>query len=172
MYTPNKEMYDKSTPDWTYSAQSVNKKNWIYASPVVDSNGTIYVCTNKGMVHAVSSNGKSARWIKNVYGQITATPALASNELGDVIYVVSNQGEPIDSPSKLYVLDTDDLGKLLWQNPPKLDGKVLGSLVLYHDRIYLGTSLGKLYAINSLTGAVLWVEKPQIKKQYHRVSFR
>ena len=46
MYTPNKEMYDKTTPDWTYSAQSVNKKNWIYASPLVDSNGTIYVCTS------------------------------------------------------------------------------------------------------------------------------
>ena len=142
MYTPNPELYYKTTPDFTYNAQLGQTggatDNWIYASPVVDSNGTIYVCTNKGMVHAVSSSGKSAKWKKNVYGEITATPALASNELGEVIYVVSNQGERIDSNSKLYALDTDNLGSALWQNPPMLVGKVPGSLVLYHDRIYLG----------------------------------
>ena len=53
MYTPNPELYYKTTPDFTYNAQQRDATdNWIYASPVVDSNGTIYVCTNKGMVHA------------------------------------------------------------------------------------------------------------------------
>ena len=133
-------VYYKTTPDFTYNAIGANRRatdNWIYASPVVDSNGTIYVCTNKGMVHAVSSSSKSAKW-KNVCGEITPLLRWLQRLVSD--FVVSNQGERIDSNSKLYALDTDNLGSALWQNPPMLVGKVPGSLVLYHDRIYLGTT--------------------------------
>jgi outer membrane protein assembly factor BamB len=55
-----------------------SKDDWVYASPVIDSNGTIYIATGRGTVYAVSSTG-SLRWSSRPgrgAGVITSTPAL------------------------------------------------------------------------------------------------
>jgi outer membrane protein assembly factor BamB len=61
----------------------VGEDNWIYASPVIDHDGTIYVGTNMGTLHAVTANGTNL-WSKQLDGDILSTPALGAN---DFIYV-------------------------------------------------------------------------------------
>lgn len=120
--------------------------NWIYASPIIDNNGTIYIGTNMGLLYAVSPQG-AMQWVKTLGGEITSTPALGSN---DFIYVGVSYGVNDDVLGAVYALSI--LGDVMWDGRVVVDGRLPSSPALYGNRLYIGTERGTLYG---LVGAVL-----------------
>ena len=114
----------------------------ISSSPVIGSDGTVYVGSNDKNLYAINPDG-SLKWKFETQGVIDTAPALSSN---GTIFVGSSDG-------KLYALDSD--GSLIWDSS-NLGGIDFSSPVIVSGGIlYIGSRTGYLYAIDS-TGSIKW----------------
>jgi outer membrane protein assembly factor BamB len=114
---------------WTFTPD-----DYIFSSPVIDTNGTIYFGSRDYKLYAINQNG-THRWNFTTGYEIHSTPAISSD---GTIYVGSND-------FKLYAINPN--GSMKWsfatgdwvKSPPAIgpDGT-----------IYVGSNDGKLYAIN------------------------
>lgn len=134
----------------------------IECSPVIDKNGTIYICSHDGYLYAVNPDGTKkwkfnagppkydSRW--NVSKSMMATPAIASD---GTIYIYS-------SAHYLFAINANGTEK--WRYPMKWGNDFWSSPAIAKDgTIYVGSARnedekypGGLYAINS-DGTRKWV---------------
>jgi len=87
---------------WRFDATS-----WVYSSPVIDQDGTIYVGSSDHYFYAISPDG-SVKWKYLTLGEIITSAILASD---GTIYVIAGVA-PNASNSALYALDRS--GNLKW----------------------------------------------------------
>jgi len=110
----------------------------IWSSPVIGADGTIYVTSVDGWLHAVTPDGHE-RWKIELGGIITASPTLGRD---GTIYVGNNR--------YLYAIDPE--GEILWR--VKLGGLTTSSPVIGRDgTVYVGGE--KLFAVNP-EGTIRW----------------
>jgi outer membrane protein assembly factor BamB len=141
------------TQRWTYPAGSL-----ITSSPTI-ANGTVYIGTADGKVHAVDSTNRTVKWVYD--SGIGPTLWSAALVVNDKVYIASNGGGTSGLESSyLYVLKV---------NPSTTGGEriqkvLLGSRssgqippsspVLVSGNIYVG-SLGQVWAIDAQTFAAV-----------------
>ena len=123
----------------------------MYASPVIDNNGTVYVGNSKGQVYGVTAAG-AKKWDMSLSGYILSTIAIGSN--GFLYVGVSGNA----TAGVVYALDHNS-GVIQWVRP--VDGEIPSSPVLYGEMLYIATKQGTLYALHSDTGNVTWSFQPQ-----------
>ena len=127
---------------------------YVTSSPALGSDGTVYVGSFDGKLHALDPGTGAERWSFPTAAHIYSSPALASDAQGNTtaIYIGSADGS-------VYAVRPD--GSLIWRyetgepvrsspvigRAPKGDGKI----------VYVGSSNGKLYALDAATGAALVV---------------
>ena len=105
----------------------------IKSSPVIDSQGTIYIGTDEGTLHAFYSDG-TEKWSKYIGKDIKSSPAIGSD---GTIYVGSND-------YNLYAFTSE--GEYKWRYPT--NGYIESSPAISEDdTIYFGSNDGYLYAI-------------------------
>ncbi|GEM_PF-2685121 len=78
------EMEPSDDITWTFDTEG-----WIDSSPVVGSDGTIYIANREGELYALSEDGEK-RWSYNTTSDIFSTPAVSSE---GYIYLGTREGE-------------------------------------------------------------------------------
>jgi outer membrane protein assembly factor BamB len=118
-----------NTTKWKY-----NITEWIYSSPSIGSNGTIYIGSNDNNLYAINPNG-TLKWKYTMGDGIESTPAIGSD---GTIYVGC-----LDC--NLYAINPNGTqkwnyttNKLIWASP------FIGT----DGTIYIGSYDGNLYALN------------------------
>jgi parallel beta-helix repeat protein len=145
----------KNTGLSNYTGPEVNTTLWKYttggsisgwSSPVIGSDGTVYVGSGDGKVYALNPDG-SVKWIyaTGMYNKVGAINSLISGADG-TIYAVSGYYD-----NRLYALNVD--GTLKWNY--KAPGSIYTPKVGADGTIYLGCTDGKLYALHP-NGTVKW----------------
>ncbi len=128
-----------STQFATASAQSI--------SPPTLANGSIYTGTLGGSVYAVSAGSNVVQWVRNVNGEVNASPQLANGTL----FVGVNVGT-IEGNSIIALNATN--GVVRWQRAIR---NYAGSNIVVSDKtVYVGAEDGIVYAIDADTGAIKW----------------
>ncbi|MCL4557991.1 MAG: PQQ-binding-like beta-propeller repeat protein [Deltaproteobacteria bacterium] len=123
---------------WAYATG-----DYVYSSPVIGWDGTIYVGSEDGRLYAVSPNGGS-RWSYATGGPIWySSPAVSAN---GTIYIGSSDGS-------LYAIGSD--GSLDWKYPTGGPIWYSSPAIGADGTVYIGSSDGKLYAIGS-GGGLKW----------------
>jgi outer membrane protein assembly factor BamB len=114
---------------------------YLQSSPIIDSDGTIYIHDNNDVLYAINSNG-TQKW-NNSYNGMNHTPALDSN---GIIYIGSYN-------NKLYAIDSNGTEKWTFNTgEPVESSPVIGS----DDTIYFGTTnIPYLFALNQ-NGTEKW----------------
>lgn len=141
-----------------YSGPATARILWRYdmryhsygSSPVMNTEGTIFITSYDGTLHTVNSDG-SLKWtfVLGVSGQqaLYTTPALGDD---GTVYVGS--GGMGDAAGRLYAIRSD--GILEWAFDT--NGPIIGSPVISNDGvIYVGSWDGFLYAVNR-DGTLRW----------------
>ena len=155
-------------------------------SPVMNSDGTVYVGCLDHKMYAINKNG-TKKWSFTTYGRIGSSPALSSN--GATLYFGSEdgniyalntsdgskkwkfktQGAIVSSPAigasgTIYVGSLDDYiyaikkdGTLAWKYDT--GGRIGSSPSISSGILYVGNELGNLYAIDALNGHLKWSYK-------------
>ena len=122
------------TTDWVFEAGA-----WVWAQAVPDDeNGSIYVSTLGGHIHALDISTGAPIWGQRIEGQIVGTPLLyerVRNEFSQRVLAVPS-GE--DGVHVLNVIDGEILGIF------PTDSAVKSSPVLINDLIYVHTLDGEL----------------------------
>ncbi|MFP4497564.1 MAG: PQQ-binding-like beta-propeller repeat protein [Vulcanimicrobiota bacterium] len=124
------------------------KVNWAFpvgspirSSPVVSSDGTIYVGANDGRLYAISQDGK-LKWAFQSRGRISSSPSLNSD------------GSILVGSTDCYLYSIDPDGNLNWKF--KTYGRIRSSpVVSLSGTIYIGSYDHYLYAIDS-NGKLQW----------------
>ncbi|MEI6128414.1 MAG: PQQ-binding-like beta-propeller repeat protein, partial [Pseudomonadota bacterium] len=118
------------------------------ASPVIDSDGTVYIGAMDGCIYAVSQQGSPACLYSGINGTVESTPALSCT---GILYVGGTDGN-------LYAISTT--GELQWKK--QLGGTILSSPVIGKDgMIFVGSNStnagaeGLFYCI-SPEGETVW----------------
>jgi outer membrane protein assembly factor BamB len=113
------------------------------ASPMVGSDGTIYVGANNSIFYAVSPDGQ-LEWLFEAQHEIAgiwSTAALSAD--GSTLYFGANKGG-------IYALNRID-GSLRWQYP--IVGSIYSSPALdATDTLYTGSTVGHVFAIDGASG--------------------
>lgn len=120
-----------------------------HAGSAIASDGTIYIGTTTGKMHAINPDG-SEKWNFTTGGQIISTPALSSD---GTIYFGSKD-------DKFYALNPDGTEK--W-NYTTMEGDVNSPAIGSDGTIYFtssATSLKYLYALNPVDGSEKWIFDP------------
>ncbi len=178
---------------YLYKISLSGKKTILYkfpgivgTSPVIDSNGTVYVGCLNGKMYAVNEDG-SLKWSYQTGGRIGSSPSLSA--YGNTVYFGSEDGylyalntsdgtldwkyktsgaivssPAIDENGTIYfgcldgyVYAVKEDGKLLW----KFDtgGRIGSSPSISENTLYVGNEKGYLYAIDTTTGNIVWSYK-------------
>jgi outer membrane protein assembly factor BamB len=133
--------YDTSTNNgqlkWSFKTG-----DWVESSPVIGSNGTIYVGSHDHKLYAINIDG-TKKWSFTTDAPIDSLPAIGSD---GTIYIGSSDG-------RLYSIDPDGTEK--WRFTT--DGMIQWSspAIDSDSTIYIGSTDYKLYAINS-DGSEKW----------------
>lgn len=114
-----------------------------YASPVVASNGNVYVGYYNGTIRAYDPDDGDIKWEKNLGGNILIGGI--AEDLDGTIYVANTFGD------KLYAINPD--GSWKWPTPIILDSPT--SLVVSNDLIYVKSWNFPLYGVRR-DGTVAW----------------
>lgn len=127
----------------------------IRATPVIDSNGVIYIASTDDNLYAINPDG-TLKW-EVTYGTYTAgTPAISENL--NRIYLTYKTSDNTGSLSAFNLTD----GSLIWDSDPRPLAKMeLGGPTIAEDgTIYAGGEDGKMVAYNT-DGTIKW-EYPTI----------
>lgn len=121
---------------WSYFANS-----YIFAAPVIDHSGRIYLVTEDGDLHIISSSGKKEK-IVSIGVKIDSTPAISED--GNIYIGVSNG----------HLLCFNAKGESQWVYPTK--SKIKSSPAINQEEIiFIGCENGTLHAINK-DGSLKW----------------
>ena len=112
---------------WTYPTSS-----WIYSSPAIGADGTIYVGSADGNLYAINLNG-TLKWTYST-GSVDSSPAIGAD---GTIYVGSADGN-------LYAINLNGTLKWKFGTGYSIDSSPAIGL---NGTIYVGSSSGYLYAI-------------------------
>ncbi len=135
-----------ATIKWTVP---IGEKISSYAGPAIASDGTIYIGTLAGTMHAMNPDG-SIKWNFTTGGQIISTPALCSD---GTIYFGSKD-------DKFYAVNPDGTEK--WTYTPR-GGDINSPAVGSDGTVYFTsstTSLKYVYALNPVDGSEKWTFDP------------
>ncbi|MFO7992473.1 MAG: PQQ-binding-like beta-propeller repeat protein [Thermoplasmata archaeon] len=123
--------YDTSHVDgyekWNFSTGS-----WIYPSPAIGHDGTLYVGSNDGYFYALNTNG-TEKWRFNTNFNVTSSAAIAKD---GTIYIPSS--------SKLYAIYPNGTEKWNYSTSDYID---MDPAIDENGTIYIGSDHDKLYAI-------------------------
>jgi len=126
-------------PKWTFTV-STNPRE---ITPVIGSDGTIYISDQSGKIYAVNPDGTS-KWTFKLNAVIRGTPVIGTD--GTLYYVCSSAGS-------LHAMNPD--GTLKWQSADATGNLIYGSLAVGVDgTLYAGSD--KLYAFNPEDGTLKW----------------
>jgi outer membrane protein assembly factor BamB len=140
---------------------------YIVSSPAIGSDGSIYVGSFDSRLYALDPATGATRWSFETSDHIYASPALASDRAGhtDAIYFASTNGS-------VYALTPR--GRLLWRYDTGAPVRSSPALGLAPGRgqgeiLYVGSSNGKLYAIDAGNGRLRWSYDTTPTNPYLRV---
>jgi outer membrane protein assembly factor BamB len=132
-----------------YPGPSSNAAHFSYAtggaidsSPVIGSDGTLYVGSHDGKLHAVGRDG-SLRWTFATGGEIHTSPAVAAD---GTIYVSSEDG-------KLYAVDATGKQKWSFQTGNVIEGS--SPVFDAGGTVYVASNDKNIYAVSS-AGSKNW----------------
>ncbi len=127
---------------------------YVVSSPAIGSDGTVYVGSFDSKLYALDPASGLPHWSFQTSDHVYASPALAHDATGrtTAIYIASTDGS-------VYALSPS--GRLLWRydtGDPVRSSPVLGRAPADEHRniLYVGSSNGKLYALNADTGRRRW----------------
>ncbi len=117
-----------------------------FSAPSVDGDGTVYVGSTSGTLHAVTgniSNGTSvAKWKYQADSPIRSSPSIAAD--GSIVFTTDS--------GKIYCVDSN--GSLKWTF--STGGKISAPVVISTNGVcYVGSQDGFFYAI-TMNGSPLW----------------
>jgi outer membrane protein assembly factor BamB len=124
---------------------------YVISSPAIGSNGTVYVGSFDSKLYALDPATGQPRWTFATSDHIYASPALGHDRTGRTteIYIASTDGS-------VYALTPD--GRLRWRYDtadPIRSSPVLGPS-RHGEILYVGSSNGRLYALDAGTGRRRW----------------
>lgn len=145
---------DSGQEKWRFHATedpfTHNQQGFQSSAAVVD--GMIYVGCRDGKLYALDAATGHKKWeYSNSKGWINGTPAVRDG----AIYVGTSDGY------RFFALDAKT-GRLRWDFDAK--GAVFSSGALAGDTVYFGSSNGKLYVLNTKTGALAWEYRTEAAK--------
>ncbi|MGZ4202033.1 MAG: outer membrane protein assembly factor BamB family protein, partial [Thermoleophilaceae bacterium] len=127
---------------------------YVISSPAIGSDGTVYVGSFDSKLYALDPATGAVRWSFATSDHIYSSPALGQDGAGrtDGIYIASADGS-------VYALSPS--GRLRWRydtgdairSSPVLGAAPEGE---HRDIVYVGSSNGKLYALDADTGRRRW----------------
>lgn len=127
---------------------------YVISSPAIGSDGTVYVGSFDSHLYALDPATGTVRWSFPTSDHIYASPALGEDGAGrtDAIYIASADGS-------VYALSPS--GKLLWRydtGAPVRSSPTLGRMPSGRPGriVYVGSSNGRLYALDAATGRLRW----------------
>ena len=131
------------------TAQAVGTQRWYYQTETVSSssptvvNGTAFIGTRSGDLHAVDMSSGDEQWVYRTGGEI----ALSSpNVVNNIVFIGS-----LDN--NIYALDaTDGSKKWIFET----DNGIQSSPTAVNDTVYAGSRDGNLYSIDTKTGTQNW----------------
>ncbi len=144
-----------------YALDAHGKKLWstptlgfVISSPAIGSDGTVYIGSFDSKLYALNPSTGTPKWTFGTNDNIYSSPALSHNSRGQTngIYFASTDGS-------VYALSPS--GKLRWSydtGEPIRSSPVLGPGPPgdHHDILYVGSSDGSLYALDTATGKRRW----------------
>ena len=140
---------------------------YVISSPAIGSDGTVYVGSFDSRLYALDPSTGAVRWSFKTSDHIYASPALGQDRAGrtDAVYIASADGS-------IYALTPS--GRLLWRydtGEPVRSSPALGPAPApeHRDIVYVGSSNGKLYAIDADTGRLRWSYDTTPENPYLRV---
>ena len=127
---------------------------YVVSSPAIGSDGTVYVGSFDSKLYALDPTTGTPRWTFATSDHIYSSPALGQDATGhtSAIYIGSTDGS-------VYALSPR--GQLRWRydtGEPIRSSPVLGAAPAGErgEILYVGSSNGKLYALNAATGRRRW----------------
>ena len=139
-------------PVWRFDAGHM-----VVASPVI-SEGVLYAGAKNGKFFALDAGNGARKWEFQADAPITSTAAVGGGRVffgtdANTIYALDLNGHelwhratggdlPFDAMAGFRMLEDWDY----WASSPLLDG----------GRVFVGSGDGKIYALDAMTGAVLW----------------
>ncbi len=110
----------------------------VQGAPLTDGTNVYYGARDNRLYAVRASDGSSIWQSSTLAGDIESGPIFGSD---GTIYVATGQGAA-------YVYAFNSGGAVLW-NSPQLDGAVVNSPAFANNSIYVGTTNGTLYALNT-----------------------
>lgn len=128
-----------------YAIDSTGELQWTYqtgsrvrSSPAIGLDGTIYVGSDDGKVHAINSNGTArANWNFETGMWVRSSPAIARD---GTIFVGSND-------SYIYVINAE--GTLRCKLPTDLEEVESSAAIGPNGKVYIGCVAGRFYTLRS-----------------------
>ncbi len=111
---------------------------------LVKSGGKLYFSTDKGVLYCLDERGRQVLWSYDASSTLGCAPAV-----GPAVIAVW------DAANNVLGLSPD--GALTWKT--QLPETPSSDIALAHDRLYVGTREGNLYALSQSKGEVLWAFK-------------
>jgi outer membrane protein assembly factor BamB len=152
--------------DFRYASESINEENWASLSQVSD----IPLVDNPGFIQMASVSG--LKYDTTYYFALKTSDGLNVSEISNIL-IYSTGSPPVlaNSPWPLFQKDVGHTGLSSYNGPdftasssitPKwisdLGAPIYASPVIgLDDTIYVGDIMGKLYALNPITGEPKWV---------------
>ena len=120
---------------------------YVVSSPAIGSDGTVYVGSFDSRLYALDPATGTPRWTFATSDHIYSSPALGADR---TVYIASTDGS-------IYALTPS--GRLRWRydsGDPIRSSPVLGAAPGGGEILYIGSSNGKLYALDAATGRRRW----------------
>lgn len=137
-------VYAFNTSDRTYAWNYQTDYFSIFSTPNV-TDGTVYIGSNDGSLHAIDAATGSGEWQEGLGGDVWVGPTVA----GDTVYGASSGS----GSSTMYALDQGS-GSSQWSTGI---GEVSGSIPVVHDGVVVtGAHDGLVYALDTGTGDTAW----------------
>lgn len=129
--------FHEATLKWSYKTGDI-----VEAAPAIASDGTVYVASYDGKLHALDPEDGEMKWIYSTGGSIYSAPAVGSD---GTIYLGSSDGN-------LYSIEAT--GKLKWSFHVRAESSS-PVVDMINGLIYISTSEGQVFGINS-DGSQSW----------------